>query len=829
MKRQFSLLLFWSILVLGINPVLLIAQSQLNPRTHQQLSVDRLHHLERRTARIPLHSLNRLRHNVKANEQDSLALAALYQGTFGSTWTNSDGWLSSAMVNWHGVTLDENGRVRILNLTGNNLFGTLPAEMAQLTELDSLYLGSNSLAGGFPTFLPGLTTLEVLDLSNNFFKSTLPAGLGQMEGLIRLVLWGNDFSGELPSSLWDLPKLEEIAFFSNAFEGAISADIGNLQALRLLYLDDNKFSGELPASIGSLPVLQEIFLDLNNFEGAIPATWASLNTLSALFLSNNQLVGGIPDWLGDIETLRFISLSNNPLGGEIPESLGSLSGLSTLFLSNNELSGPFPESILGISSLTKLYLAQNNLQGLIPNSFSQALNLRELDISYNAFGGSVPTSIAGLTILSYLNLSHNLLSDRIPAEWRFLESIRWVYLNNNRIQGDVPPELFEWFLLNELDFSHNRLTGEIPPWIGQARFIRWFDLSNNQFSGQLPAQWEDLLAVEEIALDSNLISGTIPDTWAAISTLSKLVLTNNNLSSLPAVSVVTGIDTLDIRNNKLTFEDLEMKADELPGLIYHPQKSVPLIIGKDDNGFRTYAVAVEGTANAYQWFQNNSLVASAAGDQYSPGSDFSTNDTVYAKISNPLVQGLLLESERLPMDLVLQELEVMPDTLDIAANSSGSFRAFALNSIGDSIQVRPDWTVTGGSIDSEGRYLANTTEGWYLAEARFDTLIAQAVIRVEGVATAVSEEAVPDFFDLSVFPNPVSTQATIRIKLEKATRVDLHIVDVSGRAVGLITQFSLSDGLHEFNIPVHTLTPGMYFIVADFGQERIVKPVSVLR
>ena len=817
MKRLFFSLSFF-LLLLPILPLpSALAQQERNVRTRDRTEAERHYHLARRSNERPADRQDRFLRLVEANEEDSLSLVALYEGTFGSSWINTDQWLTGPLASWYGVSLDDSGRVRQLNLANNNLFGALPSEMAGLTAMDSLHLGGNSLAGTFPTSLLDLTGLRVLNLSNNFFRGPLPETIGQMQGLETLVLWGNDFSDLLPAGLWDLTNLKELALFSNQFAGTLSEAIGNLGALELLYLDDNLFSGPLPAALGEIPTLVEIFLDLNNFTGTIPASWATLSALSTLYLSDNELEGGIPDWIGDLDSLQFLSLSNNPLGGEIPESLGSLSRLSTLFLSNNALTGPFPEFLLGSSNLTKLYLAENDLGGLIPNSFSTSINLRELDISHNAFGGSVPSSIAGLTLLSYLNLSNNLLSDRIPPEWRFLENIRWVYLNNNRIQGEIPAALFEWFLLNELDLSHNSLTGEVPSWIGQARFIRWLDLSNNQLSGVLPEQWETLLAIEEIVLDSNLISGTIPTNWSALTTLKLLSLSQNNLTSLPAPELLRGIDSLDVRNNLLTFEDFETNLDNIPGIMYAPQKEVPLILGSDAAGRRAFAVQVGGTVNEFEWYYDNTVVAGEVGSRYEPGRDETVSDTVFARVTNSLVPELVLESERLPINLALQRMITTPDTLEVSVNGTGQVRAVAFGESGDSIRVSPTWTTTGGDIDQDGLYRAFISEGWYVVEARFDSLVAQTIVSVAGVATA-REEALRDTDPvLSIFPNPVRTELTVQVHLDKVENIRWQMVDLLGRIVWRMPERAYTTGRHQLVLPVHTLAPGMYFIVLEGG------------
>lgn len=92
-----------------------------------------------------------LTQNGNAVYMDSQALKALYKSAGGDGWTKKDNWNSDKPIgSWHGVQTDANGRVCMLDLSGNNLVGTLPDELADLTELKELYLYSNKLSGSLP-------------------------------------------------------------------------------------------------------------------------------------------------------------------------------------------------------------------------------------------------------------------------------------------------------------------------------------------------------------------------------------------------------------------------------------------------------------------------------------------------------------------------------------------------------------------------------------------------------------------------------------------------------------------------------------------------------
>ena len=97
---------------------------------------------------------------VDAHEGDSLALVAFYNSTGGpSTWLNRSGWLQEPVSDWHGIRMDSSGRVTVIDLELNNLFGTLPSDLWQLTKLEYLDLG----------YWTGLTTDNM-----NRLSGTLP-------------------------------------------------------------------------------------------------------------------------------------------------------------------------------------------------------------------------------------------------------------------------------------------------------------------------------------------------------------------------------------------------------------------------------------------------------------------------------------------------------------------------------------------------------------------------------------------------------------------------------------------------------------------------------
>jgi len=168
---------------------------------------------------------------------ECLALEDLYESTTGpnSSWNNFDGWLDSTAVctDWYGVTCDDAGEhVIILDLNSNNLDGTIPASLNDLTALVSLDLTNNLLSGSIPPSLGSLSNLTGLSLGSNLLDGTIPTELGQLGSLTLLDLGRNRLGGTIPASLGQLTNLTVY-----------------------LYLDGNQLEGPIPAAVCSLNLL----------------------------------------------------------------------------------------------------------------------------------------------------------------------------------------------------------------------------------------------------------------------------------------------------------------------------------------------------------------------------------------------------------------------------------------------------------------------------------------------------------------------------------------------------------------------------------------------
>jgi Leucine-rich repeat (LRR) protein/GTPase SAR1 family protein len=249
----------------------------------------------------------------------------------------------------------------------------LPDSLAQLTQLQQLYLRNNQLTA-LPDSLAQLTQLQLLDLQNNQLTA-LPDSLAQLTQLQLLDLSNNQLTA-LPDSLAQLTQLQHLYLSSNQLT-ALPDSLAQLTQLQELYLSNNQLTA-LPDSLAQLTQLQHLRLSYNQLT-ALPDSLAQLTQLQQLYLNNNQLTA-LPDSLAQLTQLQQLSLDGNQLTA-LPDSLAQLTQLQQLYLRNNQLTA-LPDSLAQLTTLKRLFVNGNQLRDL-PGSFAQLKHLEALDLDDN--------------------------------------------------------------------------------------------------------------------------------------------------------------------------------------------------------------------------------------------------------------------------------------------------------------------------------------------------------------------------------------------------------------------------------------------------------------
>ncbi|XP_043691604.1 putative receptor like protein 25 [Telopea speciosissima] len=172
--------------------------------------------------------------------------------------------------------------------------------MANCKELVVLDIGNNQLNGTFPYWLENLSELRVLVMRSNNFAMMLPENNSELNYLHKSSgYYYQDtvaivYKGLFLEMQGILSTLITIDLSNNNFKGKISDALGNLKALKVLNLSGNSLTGQIPFSLGNLGKLESLDLSRNKLSGEIPRQLISLTFLSVSNVSYNNLIRSIP-------------------------------------------------------------------------------------------------------------------------------------------------------------------------------------------------------------------------------------------------------------------------------------------------------------------------------------------------------------------------------------------------------------------------------------------------------------------------------------------------------------------------------------------------------
>ena len=205
----------------------------------------------------------------------------------------------------------------------------------------------------------------------------------------------------------------------------------------------------------------------------------------------------------------------------------------------------------------------------------------------------------------------------------------------------------------------NWLTGPARNWFGVtlngAGRVTHLQLPNNNVRGGPPADFSALTALQVLNLQQNIINFNQFPSLNSLVSLTTLNLNASNVSALPGMSGMPNLTSIDIRNNPLTFDDLEPVA-MLPGIQYIPQQQFGLGAGNVtviEGGTIWLNMFCGGSANQYQWYKGGVPVSSATTNPYALGNvQLIDGGTYQLQVTNPLVPGLTLYGATIPITVV---------------------------------------------------------------------------------------------------------------------------------------------------------------------------------
>jgi small GTP-binding protein len=419
----------------------------------------------------------------------------------------------------------------------NNQISSLPPEIVQLTNLQTLKIAGNQISS-LPREIGQLTNLQTLDISFNQISS-LPPEIGQLTNLQSLDISGNQISS-LPPEIVQLTNLQTLDLRNNQIS-SLPPEIVQLTNLQTLYISYNQISS-LPPEIVQLTNLQSLDISNNQFS-SLPPEIVQLTNLQSLDISNNQF-SSLPPEIVQLTNLQSLDIYGNQISS-LPPEIVQLTNLQTLNISDNQISS-LPPEIVQLTNLQSLDISNNQISSL-PPEIVQLTNLQSLDISNNQIS-SLPREIGQLTNLQTLYISDNQISS-LPPEIGQLTNLQSLYISFNQISS-LPPEIGQLTNLQTLKIAGNQISS-LPREIGQLTNLQTLYISDNQISS-LPREIGQLTNLQTLYISDNQIS-SLPPEIGQLTNLQSLYISFNQISSLPPeIGQLTNLQSLNIARNQIS-------------------------------------------------------------------------------------------------------------------------------------------------------------------------------------------------------------------------------------------------------------------------------------
>ncbi|WP_338812446.1 leucine-rich repeat domain-containing protein [Bernardetia sp. Wsw4-3y2] len=457
--------------------------------------------------------------------------------------------------------------LRSLNISFNNLTGSLEM-LTMLYKLKVFSMAGTKYKesyGNVPSIFGQMRQLTYLDMSQNGFTAPISdtTGFFLLTNLQELYINSNSFNGRMQNEFGEFKKLKTFNISSCRFSGALPASLTNLTLLEEFYLASNAFDSDLGLIVSAMPNLRVLSAASNRLgrNRVLPRLLYELSKLTYLDLSNNEYKLYISALISNLKNLQTLLLQNNKLSGELPLPITNLPKLVTCNLSNNSFSGTIPIRFYYSPSLKTLILSRNKFKDVLPVGLNLPSKLSYLDLSYNLFQtkllNSAETSVGSFDYfpnLTYLDVSYNNLEDFDKIEFYTLKNLATIKLNNNKLKGQIPIKVASIVSLISFDISANKFEGTLPAQIGNMSKIQTFRASTNSLEGEIPRSF-----------------------FTPSSTLRTLDLSRNKFSSIENIDSLTRLQVINVSNNNLTFGDLEGHIKKIPNFTYSPQQNIPII------------------------------------------------------------------------------------------------------------------------------------------------------------------------------------------------------------------------------------------------------------
>ncbi|KAG2604449.1 hypothetical protein PVAP13_4NG063813 [Panicum virgatum] len=257
-------------------------------------------------------------------------------------------------------------RITQLNVTGYRNITEIPPALFNLTELVTLDLSNNNLSGSVPREVGNLSKLETWHFNNNNLSGYFPHESSLLRNLKSLWMFDNYIEGPIPEFIQNLTNLTDLRLYGMKLQGPIPQNFSKLINLENLML------GDLEGNYTSFDFIEN---------------WANLSTLS---LRKCGLIGQLLSPPRNLPKLKYLDLTSNNLSGSIKLLLQYKDSLNFIYVGNNSFSERLPPEIIqpsvpfgSLTIVNCLRMQECNRNDLTNHATSFAINCGGKQTSYS--------------------------------------------------------------------------------------------------------------------------------------------------------------------------------------------------------------------------------------------------------------------------------------------------------------------------------------------------------------------------------------------------------------------------------------------------------------
>lgn len=331
--------------------------------------------------------------------------------------------------------------------------------------------------------------------------------------------------------------------------------------------------------------------------------------LTKLIFLNNALRSVHSQAFEHLVELQELEISGNPsLEGLLLGTFQKQANLTKLMLNFNSFTTVLPGTFDPLKQLETLQMKGNVISHLPPLLFLNLQNLRVLDLSQNKIEKVQRETFTGLARLQILKMNNNLISNLRPDTFVNISQLTELHLERNKISELADDIFLALTELKVLNLRGNLLTTFSTKVFGlEALNLTELNLKGNRLT-QL-SSLSSLTSLSELILSSNQLSSLPEDIFRNLTTLENMDLSENQLTSLPETifSDLLGLKVIHLNKNNLSKLEAKLFEDQplVEQLYLSDNKLETLPLGFFDHFAIQHTVRLHGNpwkCDCHMWY-----------------------------------------------------------------------------------------------------------------------------------------------------------------------------------------------------------------------------------